>query len=95
MPNHSSRLSPALILATALILASGATAIAAGELITRGDQIAAGVIDSHHIKAHSIDKTDVQHPTLRLRVRTNGLLFGDSRDATAKPGETIAVTMPA
>ena len=48
MPNHSPRLSPALILTiAALIAAGGATAIAAGELITRGDQIAAGVIDGN------------------------------------------------
>ena len=78
------RLSPSLILGTAmLVLAGGGTAIAAGELITRGDQIAPGVIDGDHIKAHSLAKGDLQHPTLRLRVRRDGGLYGDPSDATA------------
>ena len=86
-PTHRSRrrLSPSLILATAaLVAASGGTAIAAGELITRADQIAPGVIDGDHIRPHSVAKGDLQHPTLRLRVTSNGALFGDPSDATAK-----------
>ena len=86
-PTHRSRrrLSPSLILATAaLVAASGGTAIAAGELITRADQIAPGVIDGDHIRPHSIAKTDIQHPTLRLRVTNNGALLRDTGDGTAQ-----------
>lgn len=72
-----------LAVTAALIGATGGTAIAAGELITRGDQIAAGVIDGRHVKSHSIARTDQQHAALRLRVRADGQLFGDPGDGTA------------
>ena len=71
---------PVLAAAAALIAAGGGTAVAAGEVITRGDQIAPAVIDGGHIKSHSIARADEQHPTLRLRVRAEGGLFGDPRD---------------
>jgi hypothetical protein len=66
-----------------VVAATGGTAVAAGELITRSDQIARDVIDGGHIKSHSIARTDQQHPTLRLRVRADGGLFGDPGDGTA------------
>ena len=86
-PTHRNRprLSPTLVLATAaLVAASGGSAIAAGELITRAEQIAPGVIDGDHIRPHSIAKTDTQHPTLRLRVTNNGALLRDTGDGTAQ-----------
>ena len=85
-PTHRKRrrLSPSLVLATAaFVAATGGTAIAAGELITRADQIAPGVIDGDHIRPHSIAKSDIQHPTLRLRVTSNGAPLRDTGDATA------------
>ena len=79
------RLPPSLLLTTAaLVAATGGTAIAAGELITRADQIAPGVIDGNHIKPHSVPKTDIEHPTLRLRVTSNGALLRDTGDGTAE-----------
>ena len=86
-PTHRIRrgFRPSLILATAaLVAATGGTAIAAGELITRADQIAPGVINSDHIRPHSIAKTDIEHPTLRLRVTSNGGLLRDTGDGTAE-----------
>ena len=67
-----------------VLVATGGTAVAAGELITRGDQIAPDVVDGGHIKSHSIARTDQQHATLRLRVRADGGLFGDPGDGTAE-----------
>ena len=79
------RLPPSLILATAaLVAAFGGSAIAAGELITRGDQIAPGVIDGDHIRSQSITRTDIQHPTLRLRVTNTGGLLRDTGDGTVE-----------
>ena len=69
--------------AAAVIAGTGGTALAAGELITRGDQIAPNVIDGGHVKSHSVARTDQQHATLRLRVRADGGLFGDPGDGTA------------
>ena len=66
-----------------VIAATGGTAVAAGELITRSDQVARDVIDGGHIKSHSVARTDEQHPSLRLRVRADGGLFGDPGDGTA------------
>ena len=40
----------AVAVAAAVVAATGGTALAAGELITRGDQIAPDVIDGSHIK---------------------------------------------
>jgi hypothetical protein len=77
-----------LAVAAALAAATGGTALAAGELITRGDQIAPNVIAGSHIKAHSIARADQQHATLRLRVTADGGLFGDPGDGTAKRFET-------
>jgi hypothetical protein len=68
----------------ALVAATGGSAIAAGELITRSDQIAPGVIDGDHIRPHSIAKTDVEHATLRLRVTSDGGMLRDTGDGTAK-----------
>ena len=75
-----------LILAVAATLAAGTggTALAAGELITRGDQIAPNVIDGTHVKRHGIARSDQEHATLRLRVRADGGLFGDPSDGTVK-----------
>ena len=73
-----------LAVVAGVIVAGGGTAVAAGELITRGDQIARDVIDGGHIKSHSIARTDQQHSSLRLRVRAEGGLFGDPGDGTAE-----------
>ena len=73
-----------LAVAAALVAATGGTAIAAGELITRSEQIAPNVIGGNHIKAHSIARSDQQHAALRLRVRAEGGLFGDPGDGTAE-----------
>ena len=73
-----------LALVVGVVAATGGTAVAAGELITRGDQIAPDVVDGGHIKSHSIARTDQQHATLRLRVRADGGLFGDPGDGTAE-----------
>ena len=73
-----------LAAAVAMVAVGGGTAIAAGELITRGDQIARDVIDGGHVRSHSIARTDQQHPVLRLRVRADGGLFGDPGDGTAQ-----------
>lgn len=73
----------ALAAALAAVAASGGTAVAAGELITRGDQIAPDVIDSGHIQSHSIARTDQQHAALRVRVTASGGQFGDTGDGTA------------
>ena len=56
----------------AVMAVSSATALAAGELITRGDQIASGVIDNSHVKTQSLGKAALAHPTLRLRVTESG-----------------------
>lgn len=77
-----------LAAAAAMVAAFGGTAIAAGELITRGDQVARDVIDGGHVKSHSIARTDQQHPALRLRVTADGGLFGHPGDGTAKRFET-------
>jgi hypothetical protein len=74
--------------AAAVLVASGGTALAAGELITRGDQIAPNVIDGGHVKAHSLARTDQQHSSLRLRVTASGGTFGDASDATVERFET-------
>jgi hypothetical protein len=74
--------------AAAVLVACGGTALAAGELITRGDQIAANVIDGGHVKSHSLARTDQQHATLRLRVTASGGSFGDASDATVERVET-------
>jgi hypothetical protein len=42
------------------------------------------VIDGGHIKAHSVAKTDVQHPALRLRITSDGGLLRDTGDGTAQ-----------
>ena len=77
-----------LAVAAAVAAATGGTALAAGELITRGDQVAPNVIAGSHIQPHSIGRSDQQHATLRLRVRADGGLFGDPGDGTAKRFET-------
>jgi len=77
-----------LAVAAAVLVASGGTALAAGELITRGDQIAPNVIDGGHVKAHSIARTDQEHASLRLRVTASGGTFGDASDATVERFET-------
>ena len=71
-----------LAVMAAVVAATGGTAVAAGELITRGDQVAHDVIDGGHIKSHSIARTDQQHSSLRLRVRADGGTFGDAGDGT-------------
>ena len=70
--------------------AFGGTAVAAGELITRGDQIAPerDRRPPTSRKSPSIARPDQQHPALRLRVRADGGLFGDPGDGTAKRFET-------
>lgn len=80
------RLSPSLIIATAALAAAtgGGTAIAAGEFITRSDQIAPSVIDGNHIKPHSVGRTHVQHPALRLHVTSDAKLSHDTGDGTVK-----------
>ena len=70
-----------LAVAATVLVACGGTALAAGELITRGDQIAPNVIDGGHVKANSIARTDQQHASLRLRVTASGGTFGDASDA--------------
>jgi hypothetical protein len=72
----------AVAVVAALVAATGGTAVAAGELITRGDQVAANVIDGRHIASQGVARTDQQHAALRLRVRLDGGLFGDPRDGT-------------
>ncbi len=72
----------------AVMAVSSATALAAGELITSGDQIASGVIDDSHVKTQSLGKTALTHPTLRLRVTESGGTFGDPRDATVQRQST-------
>jgi len=74
----------AVAIAATLAATTGGTALAAGELITRGDQIARDVIDGGHLKSHSVARTDQQHATLRLRVRADGGLFGDPGDGTVQ-----------
>ena len=80
------RPSPATAIAgAALFIALSGTAVAQSDIIiTRADQIAPGVIDSDHIRPHSIAKTDVQHPTLRLRVTSTGALLRETGDGTAE-----------
>ena len=73
-----------LVLAAAVIVVTGGTALAAGALITRSDQIAPSVIDGSHVKPNSIARTDQEHATLRLRVRADGGTFGDAGDATVQ-----------
>ncbi len=72
-----------LAVVAALLAATGGTAVAAGELITRADQIARDVVDGRHLAPHSVARSDQQHATLRLRVRADGGLFGDPGDGTA------------
>jgi hypothetical protein len=77
-----------LAIVAAAVAATGGTAVAAGELITRGDQIAPSVIDGRHVASHGITRTDQQHAALRLRVRADGGLFGDPGDGTVTRFET-------
>jgi hypothetical protein len=80
----------------ALVVAMGGTAVAAGEIITRPDQVAEGVIESRHIANQSVERADLERPTLRVRSNGKGELLGNGNDGTAErlgPGEYV-VTFP-
>ena len=75
---------PSLAVASvALAAALCGTAVAAGEIITRPDQVAADVIDSRHVRPGAITRADLDHPALRVRVSREGEVIG-SGDATAR-----------
>jgi hypothetical protein len=77
-------LNPAMLVAViALVLAAGGTAVAAGELITRPDQVATGVIEGRHLAQHSVAKRDLEDVYLRMRVSAAGQALGTGNDGTA------------
>lgn len=77
-------LSPAMLVAVvALVLAVGGTAVAAGELITRPEQVATGVLDGRHLAQHSVAKRDLEDVYLRMRVNAAGHAVGTHNDGTA------------
>jgi hypothetical protein len=72
-----------VVAVVALLLAVGGTAVAAGELITRPDQVATGVIDGRHLAQHSVAKRDLEDVYLRVRVSAAGQAVGAANDGTA------------
>ena len=74
---------PALAVSVvALVVAMGGTAVAAGELITRPDQVADSVIESRHIADGTVARSDLEGPVLRVRSNHKGELLGNGNDGT-------------
>jgi hypothetical protein len=59
------------------------TALPASAVITSSDQVAAVVIDGHHVRQHSLTKDDVEDVYLRVRVDAAGNVIGEGNDGTA------------
>ena len=77
------RLTPSLAVSlVALVAALGGTAVAAGELVTRPDQVADGVIESRHIADGTVQRSDLEHQYYRVRSTYKGELIGDRNDGT-------------
>ena len=72
-----------IVAVVALVLAAGGTAVAAGELITRPDQVATGVLDGRHLAQRSVAKRDLEDVYLRMRVSAAGQALGTGNDGTA------------
>jgi hypothetical protein len=66
----------------ALVAALGGTAVAAGELITRSDQVADDVIQSRHIRDGAVARADLERTYLRVRTNSKGQLLGAGNDGT-------------
>jgi hypothetical protein len=70
-------LSPSTLIATAaVVVATGGSAIAAGEIITAPNQIANNVISTGHLQNRTIEDTDLRDPQLKLRVSKTGQKLG-------------------
>ena len=79
------RLSPSTLIATAaLVAATGGTAVAAGEVITRPDQVANDVVEGRHIKDRAVSRSDLERPYFHVRVSKEGQLIGTGNDGTVQ-----------
>lgn len=86
------RLSPSTLIATAaLVAAMGGTAVAAGEVITRPDQVADDVVESRHVRAGAVSRSDLERPYFHVRVSKEGQLIGSGNDGTV---QRVGVTSP-
>lgn len=94
------QLSPSMFVAiAALVVAMSGTAVAAGAIITRPDQLASSVVtepklatnavDDRKIRDGSVSQSDQAHPILRTRVTAEGFANGDTRPPTERISEGV------
>ena len=83
MPRLTGRLTPSFAVSlAALTTALGGTALAAGELVTRPEQVADGVIESRHVADGTVRRADLERTYLRVRSSGKGELLGAGNDGT-------------